>query len=453
MPSQASRARSVSGDFDESSEVGSPHDDNGSSNPPGKPGRKKNPNSQAARRDQNRIAQREFRLRKQQRIRDLEASVEMLSGGKDESLSTMRKILKGAYDLMHENQVLRDLLRSLSSFIGDGAGGLLPKLGWDLNDFNSFLNKSETDSAWESYQKHKQQKAADAAASGSQPSTGQKRPQEDDALGGSSKRPRGANEQNGERERADSFSNPMLVPLPSAGPSMPQNGMYQASARTHDTSLLNDFLRTTGMSAPSPTAASGSYGSSSNQAIGGSFPNSFMGVHDDTGMSSMPMVGASPVSVQQPRVDPTPPAVPEEDDVDSKKADAYKLVHYHLDNYKRNSAYCLPSSLRPTLVQRCVASVIDAIVHPELRDRVILLRGRFDLVDCLHDYHNEVTIHGDDVLAHTNWELSENWLHRYKFLVDQATLAIANRWRRERGESELRLADFQDTVPHAASVV
>lgn len=98
--------------------------------------------------------------------------------------------------------------------------------------------------------------------------------------------------------------------------------------------------------------------------------------------------------------------------------------------------------------------------------------GRFDLVDCLHDYRHEVTIHGDDVLAHTNWELSENWLHRYKcvhctrqsgfalshachrrFLVDQATLAIANRWRRERGESELRLADFQDPVPHATSAV
>ena len=84
-------------------------------------------------------------------------------------------------------------------------------------------------------------------------------------------------------------------------------------------------------------------------------------------------------------------------------------------------------------------SVIDAIVHPELRDRVILLRGkwvsigvltvlvdgrlgRFDLVDCLHDYRNEVTIHGDDVLAHTNWELSENWLHRYKVVHQEAHL-------------------------------
>lgn len=274
--------------------------------------------------------------------------------------------------------MLRDLLRSLSSFIGDGAGGLLPKLGWDLNDFNSFLNKSETDSAWESYQRHKQQKAADAAATGSQPSTGQKRPQDDDSLPGSSKRPRGPNEQNGDRERADSFSNPMMVPLPSAGPSVPQNGMFSASARSHDAGLLNEIFRGTGIPASSPPA-SGSFGSPS-QGMGNSFPNSFVGsgigVHNDTGMPSMSMVGTSPVPVPQQRVDPTPPAVPEEDDVDSKKADAYKLVQYvlyalspvpvhvaklylhsyHLDNYKRNSAYCLPSSLRPTLVQRYVTT-------------------------------------------------------------------------------------------------
>ncbi|KAJ3534380.1 hypothetical protein NM688_g7146 [Phlebia brevispora] len=136
MPNQQ-RERSVSGDLDGSDvESSNPdHNDNGSPAAVGKPGRKKNPNSQAARRDQNRIAQREFRLRKQQRIRDLEASVEILSGGKDEAVTQLRKIMK---DLMQENQVLRQLLRSLSNFIGDGAGGLLPKLGWDLNDFNNF---------------------------------------------------------------------------------------------------------------------------------------------------------------------------------------------------------------------------------------------------------------------------------------------------------------------------
>ena len=39
--------------------------------------------------------------------------------------------------------------------------------------------------------------------------------------------------------------------------------------------------------------------------------------------------------------------------------------------------------------------------------------GRFDLVDCLIDYRSHVTIHGDDVLAHSNWEISETWLRQY----------------------------------------
>jgi hypothetical protein len=79
-------------------------------------------------------------------------------------------------------------------------------------------------------------------------------------------------------------------------------------------------------------------------------------------------------------------------------------------------------------------SVIDRIPHPDLRDRLILLRGmsifftrpmnkvfvltrhftgRFNLVDCLHDFSSSVTIHGDDVLAHANWEIGETWLRRY----------------------------------------
>lgn len=91
------------------------------------------------------------------------------------------------------------------------------------------------------------------------------------------------------------------------------------------------------------------------------------------------------------------------------------ILSYHLDNYKRNNAYCLPQSLRPTLVQRSVQlthvwrkayrpkiielfhmvrcavytqellsdiileSVIDSIPHPELRDRLILLRSQLGL--------------------------------------------------------------------------
>ena len=92
-----------------------------------------------------------------------------------------------------------------------------------------------------------------------------------------------------------------------------------------------------------------------------------------------------------------------------------------------------------------------------------IFSGRFNLVDCLHDFASAVTIHGDDVLAHTNWEIGETWLRRYgfvgsflcffvcsdrslpghtRFLVDPNTLGTSNKWRRERGLPELRMVDI-----------
>lgn len=99
-----------------------------------------------------------------------------------------------------------------------------------------------------------------------------------------------------------------------------------------------------------------------------------------------------------------------------------------------------------------------------------MFSDKFDLVDALHDYRLAVTIHGDDVLAHHNWEISEDWLRRFKYaiinclrlptntrfsdhcriLVDPATLAITNKWRRDRGEPELHPADYLiDPLPNA----
>jgi len=142
--------------------------------------------------------------------------------------------------------------------------------------------------------------------------------------------------------------------------------------------------------------------------------------------------------LQQPS--PTGSGVVNDDPLeDAKGQEARKLVGYHLDNYRRNSAYCLPPSLRPTLVQRTVEheGIIDGIPHPEIRNRMILLRGRFNLADCIHSYMKSTKIHGDDVLAHANWEISEDWLRQYGYLVDPTTLTLTNRWRKERGEPEI----------------
>jgi hypothetical protein len=130
--------------------------------------------------------------------------------------------------------------------------------------------------------------------------------------------------------------------------------------------------------------------------------------------------------------------------------------------------------------------MIDELVNPDLRDSMILLRGkipnssfttmtvddifvgRYDLVECLHLASSNLEVHGEDVLAHHNWEFKEAWLRAYgfvlsslnlcsqasgiqknlfsllyRFLVEQPLLNVCNRWRRERGEPDLTLGDIR----------
>jgi len=407
---------------------------------PAKPGRKKNPNSQAARRDQNRIAQREFRLRKQQRIRDLEASVEILSGGKDAALVEMRKILK---DLMAENHTLRGLLRSLSAFIGEGAGGVLPKLGWSLNDFENYVNRTETDTAWESYQKRKSevQTAQAEPSTSKQPANSRKRPSDD----GNSNRTK--------RQRSMTADVEHSCDLPVIGNSAPA-----------DRTSFNDLLRANASAsplfiAPQSAASQTTYpGSTSGNgpftsASSGSTPSFLHGLGLDSPTND-PTDQVS-LSLPPPRINQSTAAVletSEDEAYDPKVEEAGKLIAYHLDNYKRVNTYCLPASLRPTLLQRTMPheSIIDGVLHPEIRDRMIMYRGRYDLLDCLHEFRLAVKVHGDEILNHANWEISEKWLRRYSLLVDTQTIEVVNRWRRERGDSELRVADFAKSAEHSS---
>lgn len=240
-------------------------------------------------------------------------------------------------DLMHENQVLRGLLKSLGGFIGDGAGGILTKLGWDMNDFNEMVNKAETDTAWESYQRHKRDKS-ETAPSGTASSS--KRPAADDSdpYGLRPKRARAA-ETNGESSRAnDNF--PLLVPLNPAVSSMGSNGLYPPN-RPHDGGLLSEYSRPPASASPMfvpppsspPVNQHGQYPSPAG-SMSMSFQSPYMPGMSDP-MSSMslpnnnlgPMAGpsrtgsgsqaASQASQQQPQA---------EDDGEPKKSDAYKLI-------------------------------------------------------------------------------------------------------------------------------
>ncbi|PSR73632.1 hypothetical protein PHLCEN_2v10551 [Hermanssonia centrifuga] len=267
---------------------------------------------------------------------DLEASVEILSGGKDEALTQLRKIMK---DLMQENQVLRQLLRSLSSFIGDGAGGLLPKLGWDLNDFNNFVNRSETDTAWESYQRHKRDEQNSGTPA---PSTSQKRSSEDDHNGGRAKRSRAPGEQNGDGER-DQYS--LLVPVNPAVPPLPANGLYAPSSSRSQEAIFNDLMRGSSgspMFVPPTPPSNGQFSSQSTSSVAPNhspYQTSYappINVNVDSALPSMSLInnsGAIPTSrsqassSQQPK--PTQSTTsPADDDQDPKRHEAYKLIHF-----------------------------------------------------------------------------------------------------------------------------
>lgn len=92
-------------------------------------------------------------------IRDLEARVELLSGNKDEMYGQLRTMLRA---LMEENTQLRGLLREMGKWIGDGSGGPLTThlsgMGWNMNQFQAFLNHTETDTAFEIFSTLKKQR-------------------------------------------------------------------------------------------------------------------------------------------------------------------------------------------------------------------------------------------------------------------------------------------------------
>ncbi len=117
----------------------------------------------------------------------MEARVELLTASKDEAYSALDGIVQ---DLVQENQTLRQLVRDLSGFIGEGIGGFLPKLGWDIKSFQELNNKGETDTMFESYQAHKNGLASGKHSTSGTRSTlvGQKRGTEEDAENSARKR-------------------------------------------------------------------------------------------------------------------------------------------------------------------------------------------------------------------------------------------------------------------------
>jgi hypothetical protein len=222
-------------------------------------------------------------------------------------------------DLMAENQTLRNLLQGVTAFIGQGAGGLLPKLGWDMTDFTNFVNRSETDTAWESYQMRKK-----TTPSGSGSSL--KRPAEDEA-NGHAKKARGPSSQDKDGEYS------MLLPMNRGVAPVAVNSLYPTSGRSSQeaSGMFSDLMRGPAgspMFMQSTPTSSTPYAGASSANIN-SFPPNYSGMNLNSEASmppppfTAPANGSTPPS-QRAAETPSEPA----DDDDPKKHEAMKLIQY-----------------------------------------------------------------------------------------------------------------------------
>jgi hypothetical protein len=282
---------------------------------------------------------------------------------------------------MAENHILRGLLRNLSEFIDEGAGGLLSKLGWTMQEFDKFINKSETDTAYESYQRRKRENQAASSSSGVNSQTApRKRPSEDDTTT-NAKRARGLDDRDDADRGTDTF--PVLMSMNS----VPSGSNLYTGRPPQDASLFSDLMRgpnSSPMLVPGPSSPP-SYPTSSSQVppSNGNYQNSYvaplnMGV-DSTTLTSMPFVNNASTPTIQQQSRPSVGSIEDLEPIDPKNVEAQKLIsfvlspslhfellitlglRYHLDNYKRNGTYCLPASLRPTLVQRYFVLLLHRI--------------------------------------------------------------------------------------------
>lgn len=155
-------------------------------------------------------------------------------------------------DLMAENHNLRSLIRSLGQYIGDGLGGVLPSLGFDRpSDFVDFINRAETDTAFEGFQRRK--KATHSATSSPTINLNRKRTMDDDDDSSKSKKTKSTERDIPGKDRTDNerYSSLLSANSPTGGANY-----YSPSGRSNnEAGLFSELLQ--GQSTGSPMFMTG----------------------------------------------------------------------------------------------------------------------------------------------------------------------------------------------------
>ena len=238
---------------------------------------------------------------------------------------------------MAENVVLRNLLKSVSGFISEGAGGFVAKMGWDIHEFEAFINKAETDTAWESFQSrrhtHKPAQSDGSVSNVGSQSAATKRPSEDDVASERTKRLRGMSANESTTERQDPY--PLLMPMGTTVPPPPHpptSSLYPSSARSPQDNLFSDLMRNGHGNSPvfmPPTpSTSGHYASSTSSSYSYLPQISLV----EQGMNSLSYASAKNGTMRgQSRIlRNTAPEEPDDDEElrDPKNVEAMKLIKY-----------------------------------------------------------------------------------------------------------------------------
>lgn len=246
---------------------------------------------------------------------------------------------------MAENLTLRNLLKSVAGFIAEGDGGMIQKLGFEMHEWTAFLDKAETDTAWESFQarKHSQKTSQSSTAMSSMlgpQSAALKRPLEDDAPSANHLKKSRTLSSDTSVERSDGYH--LLMPMSSTvpPPHPPAPSIYPPAARSPQENIFSEVLRNGHANSPvfmGPTSSGTPthYPTPSTSSTYSSYMPP-MGIGVDQGMNSLPYPPNKNGTIpSQQRILPTPQDDEPDDEEasllelrDPKKIEAFKLIKY-----------------------------------------------------------------------------------------------------------------------------
>lgn len=246
---------------------------------------------------------------------------------------------------MTENLTLRNLLKSVAGFIAEGSGGMIQKLGFEMHEWTAFLDRTETDTAWESFQsrKHSQKTTQTSTAMSSMlgpQSSSSKRPLEDDAPSANHLKKSRTMSGDASVERPDGYH--LLMPMGSSvPPTHPSaSSMYPSTARSPQENIFSEVLRNGHGNSPvfmgsTPSSTSTHYPATSTSSTYSSYMPP-IGIGVDQGMNSLPYPSNKNGTITPQQRILANPQDDEQDDEESsllelrdpKKVEAVKLIKY-----------------------------------------------------------------------------------------------------------------------------